>query len=109
MSELQRRKQQRRAIRGMGTFVLPGSQIEVRLLDISAQGMGVVAPLPMPVGARCNARFGLPKETQRHPVQVDATVISCILSGNDGGFRLGMQFGSLPSAMRSAIEDYVAS
>lgn len=105
----QRRKQQRRAIRGMGSFVLPGSQIEVRLLDISTQGMGVVAPLPMPIGTRCSARFGLPNESGRLPVQLDATVIGCVLSGNDGGFRLGMQFSALPSATRSAIEDYVTS
>lgn len=110
MVEEQRRRQQRRPIRGSGSLVTPGSEIAVRLLDISTQGMGVVSPLPMPVGARCTAHFGLVQAAGRIALQPKAIIIGCILSGNDGGFRLGMQFDStLSGDARRAIEDYVNS
>jgi len=108
MSDLQRRKQQRRSVRGQASLQFPGSSIEVRLLDISSHGIGMVAPLPLPIGVRCGLHFALPRDAERTSLDVEATAVSCVLSAADGGFRLGMQFVlPLPSIARTEIERYI--
>lgn len=110
ISEIQRRQQGRKLLRGVGYLVLsPHVALGVRLLDVSVDGLGVVAAANLAGGTTGTLRFSVPDgHAGRQSFEIGVVVLHSILSGEDDGFRVGMRFEpGLPAAVRSAVEGYI--
>lgn len=100
-----RRAHERSALRiGVTLVFTNGFSSAARCLDISKGGMGVVAELSVPVGARLRVQARLPVAVGSPlPFEADAFVSNSVLAGAEGGFRLGLQFLELPPPARDAL------
>jgi hypothetical protein len=107
----EQRGARRKPVRGTGRIHLqPAYDAEVRMLDVSTMGVGIVASVPIAPGTGCSVRFPVPGPDARSVwFEARATVVDCVLSGAVQGFRIGLRFGTLPSATQEAIQAYVDS
>lgn len=82
---------------------------EVRLLDLSEGGAGIVAPAAAPSGVRFSLRFQLPQRAGMASVlaEVPSRVVHSVFSRDRAGFRIGVQFVDVPEAQLQAIRTYV--
>jgi hypothetical protein len=106
----EKREARRRSVRSAGRLLLqPSHEIEVRLLDISSRGIGLVASVNLPAGTTGTLQFGVPGPDARPiPFEARVAVADCVLSGADQGFRIGMQFSGEPGGpLKLAIEVFV--
>lgn len=80
--------------------------LSVRLLDVSAGGVGVLASANPPLRARLSVRFSVPvTPTGAAIVEAQVEVARSVLSGTHGGFVVGLQFTSIsPQASRAIIQ-----
>ena len=106
-----RRTTERRAFRAPALLRLPSQQVlEVRTIDISAGGIGLVVPLNLRRDSLCDVRV-------RAPVQAEGTEIilargriaHSILSGKEKGFLIGLEFIGLSGPQRALIKQYVGA
>lgn len=68
-------------------------------------GAGVICDANLPVGTSVALRVRLPaRPTGSALFEASATVVNCTLAGIDGGFRLGLQFGTLSAAAMEALK-----
>lgn len=82
-----------------------GAAVPARTLDIGKGGAGVVCDYNLPVGTRLTVRLRLPaRPSGSAEFDSPATVVNCTLAGADGGFRLGLQFGTLAPAALTALK-----
>ncbi|WP_205833014.1 PilZ domain-containing protein [Azohydromonas caseinilytica] len=108
-SGAERRRTERKVLRGSAQLLLPsGNLVETRLVDISQGGLGLVAPVNLPVGTVCevkfrSALFGNGTEA----LVVRGRIARSILSGKEGGFMIGLEFSNLAPALRDKIKRYV--
>jgi c-di-GMP-binding flagellar brake protein YcgR len=103
-----RRLAERKLLRGRAQLQFTGRPpMEVRTLDISASGMAVASPSNLPAAAPCALQLVLPLKTGRFPLQVNARVVHSVFSNAEGGFKVGMQFLGVSSAMSAAITQYI--
>lgn len=104
------REARRKSVRGIGNMRFqPSYDVEIRMLDVSTKGLGVVAAINIPPGSSGLVRFPVPGPDAR-PLwyEVKATVVDCVLSGGEQGFRIGLRFtDNMPGAARLAIEVYI--
>ncbi len=96
--------------------VTVGSRIRLRvggaprfatLLDLSAAGCRVAAPLALPAGARVGVEFPEPV-TRRRPLRLDAEVIRVARAPDAAGSahpgsEVALRFGPMPAAARSEL------
>lgn len=101
-----RRANPRHPFRTAATLKLAnGNVIPARALDISKSGAGVVCDLNLPVRSVVTVRMSIPARPSGSAVfEAQATVANCTLAASDGGFRLGLEFGSLSSAALGALQ-----
>jgi c-di-GMP-binding flagellar brake protein YcgR len=87
-----------------------GQRFEVRLLDVSEGGAGIVAEAAAPVGVRFRLAFQMPARTAMPTTRIElqARVVSNILSRDHAGYRIGLQFVDLDQAQHQQIRGYVA-
>jgi c-di-GMP-binding flagellar brake protein YcgR len=107
----ERRQAPRRLLRRPATILLPGEQqLQVRSLDISSGGMGIVAPANPPIGMACGIRFQVPGPNAAPVVvQTRVKVMQSTWSTADDGFKVGLQFQELSPAHQKLIRDYLES
>ncbi|EXJ14765.1 hypothetical protein D779_2134 [Imhoffiella purpurea] len=80
----------------------------VYIVDISAGGVRVVAPINPRVGTVFVLRIRLPlRPSGSLPVETRVSVAHSILTGEEDGFVLGLTFLELPNVARNAILDYL--
>lgn len=109
LSSRDRREHPRKFLSGAAHLLSPGrAPIEVRMLDISIGGIGLVSPMNMPHEWSGHVRFTLTRgspgvDTLLVPVQV----VHSVLSGRQGGFVLGMRFVDLPEDTLAVITRYI--
>jgi hypothetical protein len=103
------RRQVRAAFRRPAQLVLARQEPhDVRALDLSADGMAVVAPINPPDGTGCVLRFSLPaKRGSATAVVVEAAVVHSLFSGGLGGFHLQLLFKNLSPPALALIQTYV--
>src|SRR5664279_5069732 len=101
----ERRQYKRAALRGIAHLVLTGHpSIEVRTVDISVGGMGIVASANPPAGLACVIRVVIPvKPRGTTTVEVQAKVAHSIFSHGAGGFLIGLEFSQLSAEAKSAV------
>lgn len=79
--------------------------IQVRTLDISAGGLSIVTQFSLPTGTAVQINLMLPTwNGPIVPMSVRATVMNSSLDGRNGGFRIGVQFTEIDSALQQEIE-----
>lgn len=105
------RRQARRAIlrTNVQLFMPDNKLIEGRSIDISSGGIGLVSDFTLKAGLQVTVAFtmlGVDNKPKRYTVA--ATVANCVLSGEMGGFRLGLLFRNPGSDISKAISDYLA-
>ncbi|NML15796.1 PilZ domain-containing protein [Azohydromonas caseinilytica] len=106
---LDRRQVDRKAFRSLGLLRLPSRQVlEVRTVDISVGGMGVVAPWNLQRDLCCDIRLRAPVMS----AGMDFLVLRCrvahsILSGKADGFMIGLEFLDPPAAVLDVVRQYV--
>ena len=71
--------------------------------DLSAGGVFVAAPIPLPVGTVVNLRFDAPGGGE---IEVKGVVVNV---GDDGEPGMGVRFSDLTAEAKQAIEDMVAA
>lgn len=105
----ERRQHRRAVLRCPAQMLLPGAgPIEVRTVDISAGGMGIVAAVNPPSGVTCLLRMSIPLKPQGSAViDVQAKVTHSVFGNSENGFKVGLQFTNLSESATSAIDKFL--
>ncbi|NML15737.1 PilZ domain-containing protein [Azohydromonas caseinilytica] len=103
------REVEKRTLRTRAMLVLSNrEQLEGRTYFIASSGMGVVAPLNLPQGCKCEVHFRLPlMEHGSVPIRLHARVHHSILSAQQGGFLIGLDFTEAHADVLHAIKRYM--
>lgn len=101
----ERRRHERKPLRASALLQLPdGAPLQVRTVDVSAGGLGVVSPVNINPRLPCMVRVNLPVNPSGQALlEAQATIAYCVLSGSESGFLIGLQFLNLPVASARAI------
>ncbi len=82
--------------------------MDVRTLDISLGGMGVVAPVNLRSGITLTVQFTLPARSKgMTPVQARVQVTHSILGRDEGGFKIGLRFLGVDNNTTAAIREFL--
>jgi c-di-GMP-binding flagellar brake protein YcgR len=104
-----RRQHERKLFRCAAHLLVPGRQpLAVRASDLSLGGIGIVAPVNLPLTTGCVVRFVMPL-TPRNGTsfEVQVRVIYSIYSAGEDGFKIGLQFDSVSPELASAISRFM--
>ena len=106
-----RRRAKRTLFRSHAKLLLPDRDaIDVRTVDISNGGVGVVCPLNLLPGTPCEVHLHFRKiPIGVENVQFQAQIAYCVLSGREQGFLIGLQFTAPPKDALKAIDRYIKS
>lgn len=106
-----RRQHERRSLRGAAQLALPGRAVmAVRMLHLSAGGMGIVGPSNLPARTTGLLRMSIPKKTVGSDTfDVDIKVTHSVYGGSEDGFKIGLEFVNMPAAMVTAVSAYLAT
>jgi hypothetical protein len=81
------------------------SPVMGRTTDLSASGVSLTVPNPVPAGQAVQVRFDLLVEGAVVPVNTRAKTLYCILSS--GEFKVGLQFLSLELGVMTALSRFL--
>ena len=82
--------------------------VQGRTLDISLTGMAVVMPFSPALGLVCKIAFSVPTAArQSKRVEIAGRTIYSILSGPQGGFRIGLEFMDISMDVVSVIQAFI--
>jgi c-di-GMP-binding flagellar brake protein YcgR len=110
----ERRQHERRTLRVAAQLKLTDASatgarpMDVRTLDISLGGMGVVTPVNLRSGVTLTISFTLPARSKGiTPIQARVQVMHSILGRDEGGFKIGLRFLAADNATNAAIREYL--
>lgn len=105
-----RREHERRVLRSTATILVAGAPpLAVRTLDISASGLGIVAPVNPPVRLNCTVRVTLPLRPKGSVVhESKAVVVHSIFSNVEDGFKVGLRFVDISPEFAMAVIQYMS-
>ena len=105
----ERRQFERVAFRGIAYLIVAGHPpLEVRTFDIGLGGIGIVASGNPPANLSCTVRVAIPvRPCGTATIELRANVVHSILSGNEDGFKIGLQFVHLPASAESTIKEFL--
>jgi c-di-GMP-binding flagellar brake protein YcgR len=109
--DAERRVTDRKTLRTRATIILGQTQaFEVRTLDLSTGGMGIVAQANPRPGTLMGIRFMLPlKPGGYHPFEARAKVAHSVYSASEQGFKIGLSFIDLSPEAAAAAQRFVSS
>ena len=108
-SGAERRVHARRPLHAPATVLLPGNQVdEVREIDISLGGMGILAEVSPKTGTRFRVRTSL-NLSGANPVtfEADVEVTHSIYGSHERGFKVGLRFVSVEPHLEQALARFV--
>jgi c-di-GMP-binding flagellar brake protein YcgR len=80
----------------------------VRTTDVSASGLGVVAPVNLPAGTLAVVQFVLPKKTGGGTlIELEVMTVHSVFSAAEGGFKTGLQFNSVSPDVAKTIARFI--
>lgn len=105
----EKRTHERVTLRTQATILLSDKKtIKVRTLDIALGGMAVVADGNPNPGVIFNIQLTLPlREDTPTLFEAKVRVAHSVLSGKEGGFKIGLQFIELSNAAESVLEQFL--
>jgi len=106
-----RRLTPRRDLRMKALWRRPGTEfVEVRTIDISATGIGLISDVNIPEGETCSVLIALPVSAGRSVnMQITGSVAHSILNGQTSQFKIGVLFVQLPPQTAATIREFVAA
>jgi hypothetical protein len=106
-----KRKDSRRRLSGYPQLEFSGqSPIDVKAMDVSCSGLGIVAQFNPPPLTSCNVTFVLPFNPNRPAtVSAVAVVMHSIYSQENEGFKVGLLFHNLEVNTVNLLLNYVRS
>jgi len=106
---IDKRLEDRRSLRVSATVtVSPTQSFEVRTMDISSGGMAICAPANPRIGTQFDISFQIPANPSGFSqVQVRVRVAYSVLSRDQDGFKIGLQFVRLSPDAATAIGRYI--
>ena len=109
-SEAERRTTERKTLRTRATIILGQTQaFEVRTLDMSLGGMGIVAQANPRPGTLMAIRFMLPlKPSGYFTFEAKAKVAHSVYSASEQGFKISLSFIDLAPEAAAAAQRFVA-
>lgn len=109
-AEPERRIAERKTLRIRATIILGQTQaFEVRTLDMSVGGMGIVAQANPRPGTLMAIRFMLPiKPTGYHPFEAKAKVAHSVYSASEQGFKIGLSFVDIAPEAAAAAQRFIS-
>lgn len=104
-----RREHERKPLRIAAQVLLPNAQVfDVRMLDISAGGAGILAPANPQKGTQFVLRVAIPKRpTGNTPCDLPVEVTHSIFSSVENGFKIGLRFTRLDATSAGAIVQFI--
>ena len=104
-----RRVAERKSLRVDAVVTLPGDQrFTVRTIDISREGVGIVAGANPSPGTRFVIEFPLPlRSRSAMPLRVSTRVAHSVFSSSEGAFKIGLAFIDLPAQAAQAIAEFM--
>ncbi|NEX19290.1 PilZ domain-containing protein [Thiorhodococcus mannitoliphagus] len=104
-----RRAHERRALHGAAEIVAEGyGTVPVSIVDISVEGMRIVAPFNPREGVLFLLKTRLPlRPSGSLGVEVNVRVANSILTGHEDGFTVGLTFLNLSDEAEQAIRGYI--
>jgi len=104
-----KRTHERVTLRTQAMVLLSDSKaIKVRTLDIALGGMAIVADGNPNSGVIFNIRLALPLRSDTPPLfEAKVQVAHSVLSGKEGGFKIGLQFIELSDAAKFVLEQFL--
>lgn len=105
----ERRVHLRRVLRNNALLLLPGDKtLEVRTVDISAGGMGILVDVNPPQGATFSIRVSLPLKSKGYKVfETRVQVMHSVYGSAEGYFKVGLRFIDLDAGTVAAISSYM--
>lgn len=105
----EKRIHKRITLRTSATILLPDKKtIKVRTLDIGSGGMAIVADGNPNQGVIFNIQMILPLHTGIPPIfEATVRVAHSVLSGQEGGFKIGLQFVELNDSAELALNQFI--
>ncbi len=105
----ERRRHTRRSLRGASHLQFASHPaVETRTVDVSASGLGIIAPVNPPTGMACNIRFLLPIEPGRNvTISATALVTHSVFTQAESGFKVGLMFTDLSPQTLGLLMRYV--
>ena len=102
---VERRSNDRLPFRTAAVLVLPdGTSLRTRTVDIGKGGASVVSDMALPLNLKVTVRMTLPaRPSGSMPFEAAASTVTCSLAGSLGGFRVGLQFGTLSASATAAL------
>jgi len=98
----------RKLFRHQVSIGLPdGLIIQGYTIDISAQGLSVLIPRKLNVGAVCAVRFGILIKGQTLRVSGAGRIANCSCAGE--GFRIGLHFKAQDPAVQQALTEFTTT
>lgn len=94
--------------RGKLLILAQGFTFPIKTLDISASGIGLMSPDPIPANQTCTVEIMTLHQGQATDFTLKGTVAYCILAGTQG-FRVGIQYTEVDPASQSVINRLVSS
>jgi hypothetical protein len=106
----QRRQTERKRFRTFAQLILPsGHTVAARTYDLGPDGISVVAPVNLTLKSRCEVVFRLPTVSRKAgSTRISARVTHSILSRQQDGFMIGLNFVAVHESDLSAITGYMA-
>lgn len=108
-SDSERRISDRRPLRTQAVaWTADGKAMKVRTLDVSPGGMALSSATNPNQGTVLSIQFSIPKVTNGATVvKVRGEVTYSVLSGEVGGFKVGVRFSDVPQEAAEAIAGYI--
>lgn len=105
----ERRRHTRRSLRGASHLQFASHPaMETRTVDVSASGLGIIAPINPPPGMACNIQFLLPIEPGRNlSLSATALVTHSVFTQAENGFKVGLMFTDLSTQTVALLTRYV--
>jgi c-di-GMP-binding flagellar brake protein YcgR len=103
---IEQRQAERKVLKTKAKLTVDGEDpIVTRTVDISASGMSLALPGPLPVGRPSQIIFDLVYEGKATPVNARTKVAYCIFS--NGEFKVGFRFITLDLTAMTVLSKYL--
>ncbi|MDH5538013.1 MAG: PilZ domain-containing protein [Rhizobacter sp.] len=101
----ERRSHRRKTLNVAVQLCHPGRQLcDGHSFDISAAGVGLIAPIGVPVGTACNLSLAPPDGVpDGNPIELQAVVAHTVLSRGGAGFRLDLRYAEVSTPAAAAL------
>jgi len=106
---INRRENDRKMLHTRAILAIPGKPIlEVRTLDISIGGIGIVASVNLVARIPCKLAFSLPlRHGKKINVEAEGYVTHSLFSNSHDGFKIGIRFKDVSPELEKEIARYL--